>query len=94
MPLDNRDRQILSAIVFRVRSQIQTLKNTNGNAPRHLTRQTTCVSHRKPTIDQITPLCASMQTDAWLWLRISRYAGVEGTSLCERQGHGYTPDLA
>ena len=30
----------------------------NGNAPSHLTRQTACVSHRKPAIDQITsPVC-------------------------------------
>lgn len=30
-------------------------QRVNGNAPSHLTRQTTCVSHRKPAIDQITP---------------------------------------
>lgn len=36
----------------------------NGIPSHNLTRQTTCVSHRKPTIDQITPY--RMQTELWV----------------------------
>lgn len=48
-------------------------QRVNGNAQSHLTRQTTCVSHRKPAIDQITPpvckhthrqICA--ESNAWM----------------------------
>lgn len=82
-----RDRQILIGIVFvRVRFEVRTHVKNNGNAPRHLTRQTTCVSHRKPAIDQITPL-ACMQTDCSLDI-------YEGLSPCERQGHGYASTKA